>query len=405
MHSTAHLQPNAVETSTSSRANGSGLGRPLRIGVAIAQRQWHGGERQAGLLAEGLAIRGHRCTIISPESSECTRRMRDRLPIITYAGRGRDPLTLWRLRRQLRALQLDVLHLNDPHALTSVGLASYGLPIPARFIARRVGFALKRPLLYHHLADGVVCVSHDVVQACRRSGIDDERLLLVPDGVDPQRMRSGQAAAARERFAIARDEPLLLAVGRLVEPKGFQTLIDALPRIRRQVSNVRVLIAGEGKYRGRLQQQIDRLQVNRSVCLIGQRNDIPDLMAAATLLVVPSYHEGLCSSIIDAMFAGCPVVASRTGGIPDLLDDRPAASEPACGWLVPPGDAEELAQAVCAALGDRETRRDRARLGRRRAQREFTAQRMVERTENLYARVLSRLSVHLTDNQVDSIRA
>ena len=128
----------------------------------------------------------------------------------TFAGNGRNPGALWRIRRYLRGLRPDVLHCNDPHALTGVGLAAVGLGIPARIAARRTSFPIRSPLPYRWLCDRVACVSREAARLCRDGGIPDAMLRVVHDGVDPDRVGGGDR---RRRAMLPGSQQRPTAVG------------------------------------------------------------------------------------------------------------------------------------------------------------------------------------------------
>jgi len=353
---------------------------PLRVALVSTQKNWHGGEDQAALLAEGLQQRGHQCLLLAREDGEFTARMQRRgWHVTTFAGRGRSPAEIWNLRRQLRRLAPEVLYFNDPHALTSAGFAAMGLPIGVRLAARRVDFPLRSTFRYRHLCDGLLCVSSAVKDACGRAGIAADRLHLVHDGVDADRMKEGLRTRGRQAIGIDRDVPLLLTVANLTDHKGHRYLMDAMPRLLARFPRLVWALAGDGLLRTELEAHADRLGVQSQVRFLGYRQDVPDLMAAADRFVIPSHMEGLCSSIADAMLAGCPVIATRAGGIPDLLDARDQ-HEPPAGWLVPVRDADALARAVLSSLEEPLEAERRASVAYDRAISEFTAEVMVERT-------------------------
>lgn len=170
-----------------------------------------------------------------------------------------------------------------------------------------------------------------------------------------------------------RDGRTLLAVGRLQPQKGHATLLRAL----RLLPGLRLLIAGDGPEEEALRLQAEGLDV----AFLGRRGDVPALMAQADLLVMPSGFEGLPLVVLEAMAAGLPVVATGIGpNVEALGGDHP--------WLVPPGDAPALAEAVRAAMSDPEARRRQALAGRRRWEKRFTAGRMAASTARAYRAAL-----------------
>jgi len=360
----------------------------LTVALASTQRFWHGGEEQARLLAVGLRQRGCRCVVLARQDGALAERMAaEGFQTILFSGNGRTPAALWRLRRELRCIGPDVLHYNDSHALTSAGLAALGLRIPARIAARRLDFPLHSSRQYRWFCDRVVCVSQAVARVCRESGIPPAMLHVVHDGVDPRRVRLGDRGRGRQSLALADDQVLLLCVAKLTDHKGHRFLLDALPRVIREVPRLVVALAGDGELRETLERQAEQLGIQSQLRFLGYRHDVPDLIHAADVFVAPSHMEGLCSTLIDVMLAGRTIVTTTAGGIPDLVGANESDGEPVA-WLTPPRNPAALAEAILRALAAPEqsaAMRQRACL---RAERLFTADHMVDATLAVYRQVL-----------------
>ena len=362
---------------------------PFHVALISTQTRWHGGESQAALLAEGLRSRGHQCSILARQGGEFARRMQERrFDVVTFGGRGRTLRSLWQLRSALRRIQPHVLHANDSHALTAGGIASVGLEIPVRVAARRVDFALRSTWRYRNFADGLLCVSKAVAEICRDGGIPAERLHLVHDGVPPDFAASGRRQRGRQGLELSDDQVLLLTVAKLTDHKGHVFLLRAIPRLVDRFPNLVFGLAGDGELREELESLADDLHIAPYVRFLGYRNDVPDLLAAADLVVQPSHMEGLCSSLIDAMFAARPIVATTAGGIPDLLSQQ--TDDQAVAWLVSPRSPEQLSQAIQQALEDPMEALARGKRARVRAMRRFTADVMVEKTLATYRAIARR---------------
>jgi L-malate glycosyltransferase len=367
-------------------------GSPLTIALVSTQRLWHGGEEQAKLLALGLRRRGHRCVIFARRDGLFLRRMADEgFEIVELTGGGRNPAAIWQIRRALRRLRPDVLHYNDSHAMTGAGLAAMGLPVAARIAARRVDFAIRSPRPYRWFCDRVLCVSSAVEKACAAGGLPRAMLRVVHDGVDPDRVRSGDRARGQRSLGLADEQPLLLTVATLTDHKGHRFWLDALPAVLKTSPNAVIALAGDGELREPLEQQAKRLGVEKSVRFLGFRDDVPDLIQAADVFVLPSHLEGLCSTLIEVMIARRTIVATTAGGIPDLLaadaDGKPLAK------LVPPGDPKSLAEAVNFALTHPAECAEMRLRAADRAARRFTADCMVEATLAAYAIGASEIGV------------
>lgn len=361
-------------------------GTALSVALVSTQSQWHGGESQAALLAQGLRARGHRCTILARDDGKFAGRMRQQgFDVFTFPRRGRSPWAIGKLRQVLKQLRPDVIHTNDSHALTAAGLAGYGLKVPVRVAARRVDFPLRSARQYRIFADGLLCVSTAVEQACREAGIPAHLLHLVHDGVEPRFAAAGQRDRGRRRLGLAADQTLLLTVAKLTDHKGHSFLLRAMPELVSHFPRIVLGLAGDGELRSELKTLLAQLEMEPYVRFLGYRDDVPDLLAAADVIVQPSHMEGLCSSLIDAMFAARPIVATTAGGIPDLL--RQVSGNSPVAWLVPPRSPRHLATAIREVLENSPAAIARGQQARQRALGRFTADVMVEKTLAAYARI------------------
>lgn len=186
-------------------------------------------------------------------------------------------------------------------------------------------------------ADVVTAVSSTVADGHRR------RLGFTPEVIAnpvPDLARGGGPAPVRPP-----DRPLVVSVGRLHPQKGFDVLIDAVARLARDGRAPLVWIMGTGAEHRTLASRIGRAGLDGVIRLVGHRDDVPAVVAAADLFVLPSRWEGLPLALLEAVAVGTPVVATGVGEVPRLLDSGSA-------WLVPPGDPESLARAVAEALSD-----------------------------------------------------
>lgn len=203
------------------------------------------------------------------------------------------------------------------------------------------------------------------------------KVQLVANGVSPSR---GDRAKARRALGLSENDRLILAVGNLYEVKGHRILVDAAARLAalEGLPAWRVAIAGRGDEEGRLREQIRQHGLDAQVELLGLRDDIGDLLAAADIWVMPSFSEGLPMALLEAMFAQLPIVCSAVGGIPDLLSAGPA------GLLVPPNDSAVLAVALQRLLLDSNSGAALATRARELAEAQYSVAAMADRYETLY---------------------
>jgi glycosyltransferase involved in cell wall biosynthesis len=173
-------------------------------------------------------------------------------------------------------------------------------------------------------------------------------------------------------------------VGRLTAQKDYPTFLAAAARVAAQVADVDFLVVGEGELRTALEAEVERLNLGSRVRFLGLRHDVSTLLGAVDVLALTSRYEGLPNAVIEAMATGAIAVATDVGGARDLL--APGES----GFIVPPGDAEAVAEAILAVLRAPEAARRIAAAARRRIETDFTVEAMVQRTMELYERCLAR---------------
>lgn len=214
-------------------------------------------------------------------------------------------------------------------------------------------------------ADAVIAVSPQIVEELRQSGYPRERIVFIPNGVPmspPQgRRREARLALADANFDLSLphpDAPVVLYTGRLHEGKGLQDLIQAWPKVINVFPDARLWLVGDGPYRATLFQLIKDLDLVGRVLMPGTFDQIDDLLEAANLFVLPSYAEGLSLSLMEAMGAGVPVIATRIPGNELLLQHGQF------GQLVPPHHAEQLAQTLISSLRNEPFLRRTAELAR-----------------------------------------
>jgi glycosyltransferase involved in cell wall biosynthesis len=206
--------------------------------------------------------------------------------------------------------------------------------------------------------------------------IKPERAVFVPNGIKPLPPPSGRDV--RAELGIGADAPVVTTVGFLRQPKAMDVLIEAAARIVPRFPELQVLIVGEGADRPLHEALIERLGLQGTVKLLGLRSDVADLLAASDVAVLSTNSEGSPLSVMEYMDAGLPVVATRVGGIPDLIDDGVE------GLLVEPQDPDGLGEAIARVLDDPQEAERMGERGRERRRREFDIDVMVENLQNLY---------------------
>lgn len=257
-----------------------------------------------------------------------------------------DPRAVVGLGRVLRSTLPDIVHAHDAHALRAVRWAirwTYRRrKPPCVVVTRRVDFPLRRASAWM-AADCVIAVSQAVKRVLESDGIPAGHIRVIPDGVDADEVRRAAAAPLdiRARLGLAPGTPLAVNVAALVAHKDHATLIRAAALARGSRPDLHWAIAGQGHGRALLERLIRELDVTSCVHLLGYEEEANALIREADVLVMSSREEGLGSVVLQALALGTPVVATRAGGLPEIVSSD---------WLVSVGDAPALAARVVAAL-------------------------------------------------------
>jgi glycosyltransferase involved in cell wall biosynthesis len=230
-------------------------------------------------------------------------------------------------------------------------------------------------------SDAFVAVSradrHAMIEVER---IPPERIRFIPNGIAPRAPTPGRDLRAELGLGPG---PLLGAVGSLRPEKRYEVLVEAVVRLRERHSTLRLLIAGGGDERPRLEALIERLGLHEVVLLLGRRNDVPDILAALDVAVSASEREGSPLAIMEYMEAQLPIVATAVGGVPDLIEDG------VHGLLVAPGDPMAMAGAIERLLSDPTYAQSLGTRARERRGQEFDLDVMVGNVEALYDELLA----------------
>lgn len=223
------------------------------------------------------------------------------------------------------------------------------------------------------LMDRVVGVSQDSAQQCIREGVPAGRVRTICNGIDLTRFTYAGSSAGGPAVLVAR----------LVPEKDLPTLLQAVALLVRREPGFRLQVAGDGPCMQETRQALEQLGLNDHVQLLGECRDVPSVLRRASLFVLSSRTEGISLTLLEAMASGLPVVATRVGGNTEVVQDGRT------GWLVPVGDAEQLAGAMERLWRNPDQARQFGEAGRQRVVQHFDVARMVGQYEDLYREVLA----------------
>ena len=345
-------------------------------------RDYRGGQDQALLLLKGLLARGQAADLITIRGSLLAQRAQSAgVRVHSVSGRWRRLAASLAIGNLLSRRGAEIVHANEPHALTAAWLARAHRRVPL-VASRRVIFPLAQGAISlgrYRAAARIVAVSQCVASAVAGSGLPSRHITVIPDGVPiPGQVSVAQREEARRSLGIASNGPLIGCVAALTPDKGQDVLIRALPLIRRQYPNCRLLLAGTGPCRGELATLAKAQGVPDAVHFLGFVEDVGRVYSAIDVFAFPAQAEALGTALLLAMARALPVVAVARGGIPEVVENG------GNGLLIANLDPETFASNIVRVVAHPE---EGARLGaaaRETVAARFCVDRMVEETLGLY---------------------
>jgi L-malate glycosyltransferase len=360
-------------------------------------RTWRGGQNQVLLTVNGLRSMGQRASLVAHPDGELRRRAAEGLDLIPIAPRTEMDLSAaWKFARVVKRLAPDVIHAHDPHGVAmaslalslGAGSAKAGRP-PALVASRRVDFHLKGNSFSrwkYHQVDCFIAASEAIRQMLVSDGVAEAHTVTVREGIDVEHVLAAPPVDVHAAFFLPHGAPVVGNIAALVPHKGQRYLIEAAHLVVQQIPDARFVILGEGELREHLEKQVKDHRLEKHVLLPGFRTDVLGCLKTFDLFVMSSVTEGLGTSLLDAMAASRPIVATTAGGIPEIVE------EGVNGLLVPPRDHHALADAIVRALKDADLRRRLGDAGFARVTDRFTVERMVSETAGVYARITEALT-------------
>jgi glycosyltransferase involved in cell wall biosynthesis len=365
-----------------------------RIVHSEASPGWGGQERRIMAELEGFRRRGSETFLLTDKHSEIFRRASAAgiaCKPISFARRW-FPLDLIRVTAWLRRVRP---HVVNPHSSRDgwlVGAAARLARVP--FLVRTRHFDVpisSRHLsgfVYTRLADHVMTTSPKVSDHFRELfGLPADRVTTLPTGIDLEQFSPTGNRAELLPPGRPTNLPLIGMVSIIRHAKGHAVMLDAADHLRREGFHANYVIVGEGPNLGPVRAKVAALKLEDCVTFAGQRDDVPAVLRTLSVLVIPSLHEGIPQTGLQALATKTPVIGSAAGGIPSII--RPGET----GRLVPPGDAPALAQAIRATLEDPATTQQLSERGRRLVEREHSLEGMLDQIDSLYRRSFERLRI------------
>lgn len=363
----------------------------MRILHINTERTWRGGEQQTLYLLEGLQQREIGTHLVcQPESPLAERARAAGIEVFPIAMHGELDLPACRRMRKIIKMQhYDIIHSHTSHAHTLAFFASVGTG-SLRLVTRRVDFSIFRhgilrfsALKYKYMADYYIAISQKIKNVLISDGIAPDCIFLVHSGIDPARFQGVGAEHLTAEFNLKDSEKIAINVAHLAGHKGQKYLVQAIPRVLAKFPETRFFIVGGGELLQELTQLADSLGLKDRLIFTGFREDVGAFYQLADLFVMSSIQEGLGTAVLDALAMKLPVVATRAGGLPEIITHGHN------GLLVSPENPAALADGIIDMLTDSDGASQMAGQGPETIDGEFSITAMVNNNLKCYNRIIS----------------
>lgn len=292
-------------------------------------------------------------------------------------GRGSrlNPFILWRLWRGIGLFQPDLIHAHMPRSIVMAAQVANGMPLigTAHNIVKNM-----RPFLR---CAQVICVSQQVRNSLTALGFNADRTVVIHNAIKPSELPMSTRAVTRKALGWDKDR-ILLCVARLVPAKGQIYAIRAMPRLLAAEPRMHLVLVGTGSDESALKKVVEEMGLGARVQFLGTRTDVPFLLNAADIYLQPSIKEGFCIAFLEAMSAGLPCIGTRTGAIPEMIENQNL------GVLIEPADSAAIESAVLALVNSPDKAEKMGVCARTSAAQQFSQAKQGADTLGVYTRVI-----------------
>ncbi len=299
-----------------------------------------------------------------------------------------------RLYRLLKREEITILHTHLIQADVCGFLAGKmaGVPViistkhnPDKF-RKRFSICVWLDGIFSNHSDRVIAVSYAVKDfLIRWEKIHKHKFTVIHNGIDLEEFNiDADIPEKKKELGINLSSQVVGSVGRFDEQKGYMFFLEAIPKILESVPDVKFIFVGDGPLQSKLEKLSRKLKVNRNVIFTGIRRDIPEILSVMDIFVLPSIFEGFGIVLLEAMAMGRPVIASRVGGIPEIV------AHGLTGVIVEPANPSGITSSVVKLLKNPMEAKRIGDAGRREVEKRFTAGAMARKIENVYDEILSK---------------
>ena len=353
-----------------------------------------GGARYLLHLTEGFDNNKYKLSFIFPRRTNFVRELEKRnfTTLVVNMESKFNIRTIFQIKNYIRTNQIQIVHTHGARAsfygriaaklakapiiITTVHASLYGYPVNR--LKKIIYIYLDK--LTTRFCDKIICVSNALADdLMRKTKINANKLTVIHNGIDFNKFNQiKDSSYLFKEFNITDENKTIGIIGRIAYEKGHAYFLKAIVEVIKVFPKLKCLIVGEGPLKREVEELSKELGILQNCIFTGVRYDIPEILSILNVLVLSSLAEGLPTVILEAMAARCPVVATRVGGIPELIKDNKT------GLLVEPKDFLALAEAIINLLQDNKKAKEMAYTSRHVAEDNFTVEQMIKRTEGVY---------------------
>lgn len=356
------------------------------------EKGWRGGEEQVKNLVNWSSGQGVEHVLVASKGSAIEKKAQEfkvkALYVTSIFGEA-DLLAAVKIAKVVKSYGVAVIHAHTAHAHSLALLAKVLLGGKVKVVVtRRVDFHPLRGKFgwikkwkYLCGVDLYVAISQKVKEVLLETGVPEGKVRVIYSGIDPKRVQGGRGEVLKEKYSVGDHFFVIGNLSHFVPHKAHEDLIEAFNIVKKRGYKVKLFLAGKGERESFLKDMVQKLGLEADVYFIGFQEEVKDLLAFFDLFVISSREEGLCSSIIEAFMAGCPVVATDAGGIPELVKDG------LTGLLAKKGNPLSLAEKLSFALDNMPLMKEMAEKAKKFAFENLTAEKMSVEYVKVYKEV------------------
>lgn len=360
----------------------------IRILHITNETGWRGGENQLYQLLKQQRQLGHSAALAAPSGSIIAEKcLQTGAKVFSLQQRSDiDMFAAWELSHIIQTHECDLIHAHTgrSHAIAALANRFNQIKKPI-IVSRRVSFNLKNSFLNrlkYKSANQFIPISNASKVPLLSLGIKENVITIIPDGIDTERFENENINDIRKEFGISKDAFVIGNVAHCEPNKNQKMILSAAPKILEANTNAHFVIVGSGPELEQLKHQANKLGIQKQVTFAGFRNDIENFYPAFDCYVITSLEEGLCSSILEAQYCGVPVVATKAGGIPEIIGDSET------GILVDINNEDALVQGIMQIMNEQEFAKNIGQAGRESVLQNHSIQTVAEKTLTVYRKLI-----------------